>query len=266
MKTATMRHGFTLIELLVVIAIIAILAAILFPVFAQAREKARAASCVSNEKQITLSWTMYTQDYDETLLPYSNSGVSGGYAFPWTLLLQPYSKSYQIYSCPDSTYHIGYTYNANLARNDGYNASPPRLLNNIAMPAISPVFIDGSSMDGPVTLSNPQGLNWPYPYNQSLAFFINGTATASGRIINDVTNFTSGWTANNPSAAEGTSGGNPGGIIATRHMNGANYSFADGHVKFLPAPNAANINNPAVTGLNYMGDGQIGPGAGGIAL
>jgi len=60
------RRGFTLIELLVVIAIIAILAAILFPVFAQAREKARSAGCLSNQKQIALAWTMYAQDYDET--------------------------------------------------------------------------------------------------------------------------------------------------------------------------------------------------------
>src|SRR5436853_4751504 len=59
------NRGFTLIELLVVIAIIAILAAILFPVFAQAREKARAAACLSNTKQIALAFTMYTQDYDE---------------------------------------------------------------------------------------------------------------------------------------------------------------------------------------------------------
>jgi len=65
---STNRRGFTLIELLVVIAIIAILAAILFPVFARAREKARQTSCLSNEKQIGLSWIMYADDYDETVV------------------------------------------------------------------------------------------------------------------------------------------------------------------------------------------------------
>ncbi len=70
-----MKHrGFTLIELLVVIAIIAILAAILFPVFARAREKARQTSCLSNVKQLGLGFLMYAQDYDERLLPMSNSG------------------------------------------------------------------------------------------------------------------------------------------------------------------------------------------------
>src|SRR5579871_2552501 len=95
-KSPHSRHGFTLIELLVVIAIIAILAAILFPVFAKAREKARQTSCLSNQKQILLAWHMYAQDYDETVIPYSSTGASGGYVYPWTLLIQPYSKNLQI--------------------------------------------------------------------------------------------------------------------------------------------------------------------------
>ncbi len=120
------RKGFTLIELLVVIAIIAILAAILFPVFAKAREKARTSSCQSNLKQLALGMIMYNQDYDETFPPYisngvwgtastygvqttagmpgstwttSDGGTSGNY-LTWMDLIYPYVKNVQVYQCP----------------------------------------------------------------------------------------------------------------------------------------------------------------------
>jgi prepilin-type N-terminal cleavage/methylation domain-containing protein/prepilin-type processing-associated H-X9-DG protein len=92
------RAGFTLIELLVVIAIIAILAAILFPVFARAREKARQTSCVSNLKQLGLAVIMYTQDYDET---YSMSlYLAGTQAYSMYHVHMPYMKNTQIFQCP----------------------------------------------------------------------------------------------------------------------------------------------------------------------
>jgi prepilin-type N-terminal cleavage/methylation domain-containing protein/prepilin-type processing-associated H-X9-DG protein len=113
------RRGFTLIELLVVIAIIAILAAILFPVFAQAREKARGASCQSNLKQIVLALKMYSQDYDERMCSSGNLPAPGdpswnnrrpdgqnivrmmGGGLSW--FLQPYIKNEQIFKCPSDT-------------------------------------------------------------------------------------------------------------------------------------------------------------------
>jgi prepilin-type N-terminal cleavage/methylation domain-containing protein/prepilin-type processing-associated H-X9-DG protein len=102
----TTRKGFTLIELLVVIAIIAILAAILFPVFAQAREKARAITCLSNTRNIGMAFVMYTQDYDETtpaIIKIATwTGVDGQPIKPsWYQLLFPYYNSQKLLICPD---------------------------------------------------------------------------------------------------------------------------------------------------------------------
>jgi len=96
-----MRRGFTLIELLVVIAIIAILAAILFPVFAKAREKARQASCLSNVKQMSLALEMYTQDADECLPPMPcGCNYVPGNPHCWYPRIQPYIKNTQVTVCP----------------------------------------------------------------------------------------------------------------------------------------------------------------------
>src|SRR5271165_5665745 len=91
MRSHHKRSGFTLIELLVVIAIIAILAAILFPVFAQAREKARQASCTSNMKQVGLALLMYANDYDE-MFPYSAIPPPSTGLIVWYELVEPYVK------------------------------------------------------------------------------------------------------------------------------------------------------------------------------
>jgi prepilin-type N-terminal cleavage/methylation domain-containing protein/prepilin-type processing-associated H-X9-DG protein len=146
------RRGFTLIELLVVIAIIAILAAILFPVFAQAREKARAISCVSNVKQIGTASLMYAEDYDETLVPagnryahqdipcagaqVDNNGFNNNSNFnsnprawvDWEVPLAPYVKNTQIYICPDAVQFgcSGYAMNTDSSDDDFPGApSPP---------------------------------------------------------------------------------------------------------------------------------------------
>ena len=111
------RRGFTLIELLVVIAIIAILAAILFPVFAKAREKARQTSCLNNTKQLAIAIVQYCQDYDEKFPP-----STGGYestSIKWWDRIYPYIKNNQVYCCPSATGagpgNVTYNYNSNLA-------------------------------------------------------------------------------------------------------------------------------------------------------
>ncbi len=143
---STNRSGFTLIELLVVIAIIAILAAILFPVFAQAREKARATTCLSNEKQIGLAALMYVQDYDETY-PWA-WGLGGN----WVSLVDPYIKSAgesewgisvhnTVWQCPDDSTGdtVSYTSNAMLLGGGapawGYPLEPALTLAGVNSPA-----------------------------------------------------------------------------------------------------------------------------------
>ena len=106
------RRGFTLIELLVVIAIIAILAAILFPVFARAREKARQASCQSNLKQLGLAHIMYAQDYDETFMKqqpcFNGTNGWGNGSGKVQDVLQPYVKNAQLFVCPSKNDSISY--------------------------------------------------------------------------------------------------------------------------------------------------------------
>ena len=123
--------GFTLIELLVVIAIIAILAAILFPVFAKSREKARQSSCLSNLKQIGLACTQYAQDFDEKNVSVYRD--SGGYRYMWGDLIQPYMRSYQLLVCPSNSWP--YNYNRPLVLNPATNTdSQTPLTCSYAMP------------------------------------------------------------------------------------------------------------------------------------
>lgn len=139
-----MRRGFTLIELLVVIAIIAILAAILFPVFAKAREKARQSSCLSNEKQLALAFLQYAQDYDETL-PLNPGGTENASAQTdpccWFRVVDPYLKNTQILLCPSVGGGTPYTTPATDYNTNDFGMVPggPRL-GQIAAPAQTLLF------------------------------------------------------------------------------------------------------------------------------
>jgi len=142
------RRGFTLIELLVVIAIIAILAAILFPVFAKAREKARQSSCLNNVKQLSLAVFQYAQDYDEMLPVYVNPFVPSGSRY-WFEVCRPYMKNTQIMTCP-SRAKVTYGYGWNIDQM-GYGSSsgcgPAVAYAEIAKPAES-IWIAESESSG----------------------------------------------------------------------------------------------------------------------
>jgi prepilin-type N-terminal cleavage/methylation domain-containing protein/prepilin-type processing-associated H-X9-DG protein len=159
-KEETMRKGFTLIELLVVIAIIAILAAILFPVFAKAREKARQSSCLSNVKQLTLGVLQYVQDYDETLPKYRQGTNNPWCGIMWYNQIEPYLKNTQVLTCPSANASAGtVTYGCNnnhaLMCNGGKDTAgvPGRKLAAITQPSQCYVLEDTAS-DG--NCNNPK--------------------------------------------------------------------------------------------------------------
>ncbi|BCM92989.1 hypothetical protein IAD21_04874 [Abditibacteriota bacterium] len=239
MNHQRLRSAFTLIELLVVIAIIAILAAILFPVFARARENARRASCQSNLKQIMLGWTQYSQDYDERVVPMTTTGQSNGagvVAFSWPVVLQPYIKSQQLFVCASkSELTVTYSYNGELARSSNATPCPPRSLAAISSPSQTPAFVDSIGIGYPAASAT---------VNQSLAFF----AGNNGRKLKDPTDLTQGYD-NSVSWSEATA--------SIRHFDGCNYAFADGHVKFLKGGTSANAQF-ASNGLDYNADGVLG--------
>ncbi len=224
------KGGFTLIELLVVIAIIAILAAILFPVFAQAREKARTISCLSNLKQMGTAFTMYLQDYDEVVLPrYSACPSTGPAPTPdaptlWTNTIQPYIKNKQVFICPSATNtKYGDTWNLRSYLSIGYNQTisgwyypTANGCGNMVLPTLASVVAPSKnvmfadSVSGDLAggyrgyLFGNVGMNIPY------------TSSFAGR-----------------------------GSFGARHNEGANLSFFDGHAKWYKGTNIlANVNAP----------------------
>jgi prepilin-type N-terminal cleavage/methylation domain-containing protein/prepilin-type processing-associated H-X9-DG protein len=230
------QGGFTLIELLVVIAIIAILAAILFPVFAQAREKARSSSCLSNQKQIALAFSMYAQDYDETYCPYldANSTVGtgpGGQAW-WEDMVRPYIKSGNvggILTCPSaSTRAYAYSMNGALAGLSAAQAVKPADTVLIADSCIAPNqanTIDKLPQAGPAFV---------YTLKGGEVYWVPKPTFSSGKgDPNAVIDPTVGVDKN-------TDDNTGVGFLRYRHNQGVNAGFADGHSARGSMKNAAN--------------------------
>lgn len=221
------RKGFTLIELLVVIAIIAILAAILFPVFAKAREAARKTSCLNNLKQIGTSIMMYAQDYDENLPSTSFPTPSWnqyGWGFIFTLF-DPYTKNTKIYACPSATpqllgpagaqINVSYGYSEYIYNYGSGNSSMATLTNNRY--GIASIAILGDSRFAGIfnDWDNGNTGNATYPTN-----YLARVALASG---------------------------------TTPRHEGSNFIYGDGHAKFspvgaivCPASNGASGEKPLV--------------------
>lgn len=189
------HDGFTLIELLVVIAIIAILAAILFPVFARARENARKSNCISNLKQLSLGAYQYAQDYDET---FPEAWATPAVYF-WSYAIKPYVKNTDVFRCPSSSNHrYAETYSEDRCyMSIGYNAyfSQGRDRSLASMSYSADDVILGDTCNGP-SASGYRG----YEFYMS----------DSSRRCNQPETF------------------------ATRHMDGAVLGFADGHAKWMP--------------------------------
>lgn len=234
-QTNKCTKGFTLIELLVVIAIIAILAAILFPVFARARENARKAACMSNLKQIGLGMMMYIQDYDETYPVSWQSWVPTNQMY-WYQIIDPYIKNEQVFVCPSAGQILDSSGNVQYSGGYGYN-------------------VGGTWRESG---SGPKGNGFGYR-NQGAWYTPSGTGPvrlsevdepSNTFLIMDPASFGYG---NNGLLAVGYStsqympvlhGGRVGpfgggeSTAVPPLTGGGNYLFADGHVKFLNATQA----------------------------
>ncbi len=234
-RPRALRSGFTLVELLVVIAIIAILAAILFPVFARARENARRSSCQSNLKQIGLGLMQYVQDYDGSQPFFSTSGITGYVAPPevaalpgasstdvkWSHLIQPYIKSSQVFVCPSRSdaralgRNVSYGYNFHYL---SYSRSGPAFYvardSAIEFPAQTVAIADSRGTGDGAYLKDgdPNDASRELNHGYSLDPRADAAALPTGHT---------------------SSSGGLYSIVSDRHLEGGNVAFADGHVKWM---------------------------------
>lgn len=284
-RTNKPRRGFTLIELLVVIAIIAILAAILFPVFARARENARRASCQSNMKQIGMGIMQYVQDYDDTYPQAywykNNAGDSGGY-MQWSGMIQPYVKNAQMFVCPsdpngglpptnapDPSYstaingldsqvpRLSYTVNAAILPRKRQSSDPANVVNMAAVDETSNVIMVAEFTnttacinDNSTGQTNTSVVNKSHRSMNAFASNAGGSSPWVGQTASD---FSMAQVYAVPASSlkahfDGCKAGGGGRphivyIEPEKHLEGSNYAFADGHVKWLKIERTLDPNN-----------------------
>ncbi|MFO7945561.1 MAG: DUF1559 domain-containing protein [Armatimonadota bacterium] len=205
--------GFTLIELLVVIAIIAILAAILFPVFARAREKARQTSCLSNAKQLGLAVQMYVQDYDGTfpkaiMYPACDMGELGYNYGHWYVLMYPYVKNGQVYRCPSRS-------------KNGLNSTSTCAALGVKYSELGYGWNIGTT-DGAYT----DGFGYSYLDGEPYRHLAEIDEPSRTICLGDISYYSGNYRFLLYSANTAYS-------LPDLHNGGGNYAFADGHAKWL---------------------------------
>ena len=276
MKNTRKQSGFTLIELLVVIAIIAILAAILFPVFAKAREKARQISCDSNMKQLGLGLIQYTQDNDEKYPAGStNLDLGGG----WAGEIYAYTKSTALYHCPDDPTTVdqfggppvSYAFNQNL-----YGAGPHGTLASVNAPASTVLLCEIQNNTTAISApDNEENQTVGAGFTSPSVNGLDTVTTAPADIITFVDGHTEVFAGRNAMYATGVMGGTTPSNLSRDftgqtgiHTDGSNFLAADGHVKWLhgaavspgvtpSAQTAAQATDPG--NRNAAGSANLGP-------
>jgi prepilin-type N-terminal cleavage/methylation domain-containing protein/prepilin-type processing-associated H-X9-DG protein len=289
-RTNDTKSGFTLIELLVVIAIIAILAAILFPVFAQAREKARAITCVSNLKQLDLGLLMYVQDNNERnpngIFNDGGPGASGVgiNGAGWAGQIYGYARSSGIYKCPDdptivpnsaltAATPVSYAYNSNIP-----GTSDSQFESSSTTVTLFEVQGDYTAVSLALEGAAAMGDSAANIKNVPLSAAGNGmdVGVQSGALLNagqltdpsatpagavGAVKFATGSYTNENSAhpmAQDLITGNSGGV----HQGGANYALADGHAKYLHPGSVSAGENATTSEATQSGYQAAGTGSG----